>query len=243
MVNNRKFKRKNNQLREVSIELNVISGAEGSCLIKYGNTHVVCTATLDDTIPRFLKGTGSGWITAEYGMLPCSGNQRIRRESVNGKQTGRTHEIQRLIGRSLRSSLNLKSLGEKQIIIDCDVINADGGTRTASITGGYVALQLAIRSLLKKKSLYTNPLSCQVVAVSCGIVNGDVMLDLDYDEDSSASVDANFVLNSRGRIIEIQASAEESEFDDEQLMQMMKFSKEAATQLLNLQNKVLMDLV
>ena len=237
----RPSKRKNNQLREISIEPNVLHHAEGSCLVKFGNTHVICSASLDHTVPRFLKGQNKGWITAEYGMLPRSTNQRMYRESANGKQSGRTLEIQRLIGRSMRSAVNLNLLGERQILIDCDVINADGGTRTAAITGSYVALHLAIRNLIDRKMLRTNPLISQIAAISCGIYQGKAVVDLDYAEDSSAEVDANFVFNHKGNLIEIQGTGEESDFTTEQLMQMLELAKNAANELFAAQNKVLMD--
>lgn len=237
----RPSKRKNNQLREISIEPNVLNHAEGSCLVKFGNTHVICAASVDNTVPRFLKGQNKGWITAEYSMLPRSTNQRMLRESTNGKQNGRTLEIQRLIGRSMRSALDLNLLGERQILIDCDVINADGGTRTAAITGSYVALHLAIRKLIDKKILRTNPLVSQIAAISCGIYNGDTIVDLDYNEDSNAEVDANFVFNHKGNLIEIQGTGEENDFTTEQLLQMLELAKNAATSLFAIQNKVLID--
>ena len=183
----RSSQRNPNQLREISIETGILHHADGSCLIKFGNTHVICSANLDDSVPRFLKGTNTGWITAEYSMLPMSTNQRMRRESTTGKQSGRTLEIQRLISRSLRASADLKLLGERQILIDCDVINADGGTRTASITGGYVALCLAVKSLTNRKILRQNPVKSQIAAISCGIYKGEAILDLDYIEDIQSS--------------------------------------------------------
>ena len=186
-------------------------------------------------------GENKGWITAEYGMLPRSTNQRMFRESSNGKQGGRTLEIQRLIGRSMRSAVNLNLLGERQILIDCDVINADGGTRTAAITGSYVALHLAIRNLIDRKMLRTNPLVSQIAAISCGIYNGEAIIDLDYNEDSNAEVDANFVFNHKGNLIEVQGTGEESDFTTEQLMQMLELAKNAATSLFAIQNKVLID--
>ncbi|MDP5109818.1 MAG: ribonuclease PH [Rickettsiaceae bacterium] len=237
----RPSKRKNNQLREISIEPNVLNHAEGSCLVKFGNTHVICSASLDHTVPRFLKGQNKGWITAEYGMLPRSTNQRMHRESANGKQGGRTLEIQRLIGRSMRSAANLNLLGERQILIDCDVINADGGTRTAAITGSYVALHLAVRNLIDRKMLRTNPLVSQIAAISCGIYNGEAVVDLDYEEDSAAEVDANFVFNNKRNLIEVQGTGEESDFTTEQLLQMLELAKNAANELFTAQNKVLMD--
>jgi len=237
----RPSKRKNNQLREISIEKNVLNHADGSCLIKFGNTQVICSASLDESVPRFLKGKNTGWITAEYGMLPRSTNQRMQREASRGGQSGRTHEIQRLIGRSLRSIVNLRSLGERQIIIDCDVINADGGTRCASITGSYVALHLAIRSLMERKILRNNPLKCQLAAVSCGIYQDQAIVDLDYIEDSGAAVDANFVLNSNGNLVELQATGEENDFSQEQFMEMLTLAKEASTKLFQIQNKILLE--
>ena len=233
--------RKTNQLREISIEPNVLHHAEGSCMIKFGNTHVICSASLDNSVPRFLKGKNSGWVTAEYGMLPRSTNQRMYRESAKGKQTGRTLEIQRLIGRSMRAAVDLKALGERQILIDCDVINADGGTRTAAITGSYVALHLAIRSLIDRKMLRYNPLISQIAAISCGIYNGTIVADLDYDEDSNAEVDANFVFNQNGNLIEIQGTGEESDFSPAQLIDMMKLASESAKELFTIQNKILLD--
>ena len=237
----RPSKRKPDQIREVTIEPNVLNHAEGSCMIKFGNTHVICSASLDESVPRFLRGKNSGWVTAEYGMLPRSTNHRMRRESANGKQTGRTLEIQRLIGRSMRAAVDLKALGERQILIDCDVINADGGTRTAAITGSYVALHLAIRSLIDRKMLRYNPLTSQIAAISCGIYNGQAVADLDYDEDSNAEVDANFVFNQKGNLIEIQGTGEESDFSPAQLMEMMKLASESAKELFTIQNKILLD--
>jgi len=237
----RPSKRKPDQIREVTIEPNVLNHAEGSCMIKFGNTHVICSASLDESVPRFLRGKNSGWVTAEYGMLPRSTNHRMRRESANGKQTGRTLEIQRLIGRSMRAAVDLKALGERQILIDCDVINADGGTRTAAITGSYVALHLAIRSLIDRKMLRYNPLTSQIAAISCGIYNGQAVADLDYNEDSNAEVDANFVFNQKGNLIEIQGTGEESDFSPAQLMEMIKLASESAKELFTIQNKILLD--
>jgi ribonuclease PH len=232
--------RKNNQLREISIETGILKHAEGSCLIKFGNTHVICSASLDESVPRFLKGKNSGWVTAEYGMLPRSTNKRMMREASNGKQGGRTLQIQRLIGRSMRAAIDLKMLGERQILIDCDVINADGGTRTAAITGSYIALHLAIRSLIDRKMLRQNPLIAQIAAISCGIYKGQAVIDLDYAEDSNASVDANFVFNQKGNLIEIQGTGEESDFTTEQLMEMLKLASDAATELFRMQNQILL---
>jgi ribonuclease PH len=238
----RPSKRKPNQLRAISIEPGILDHAEGSCVIKYGNTHVICSASLDESVPRFLKGKNSGWITAEYGMLPRSTNQRMRREASNGKQSGRTLEIQRLIGRAMRAAVDMKILGERQILIDCDVINADGGTRTAAITGSYVALHLAIRSLIDRKILGDNPLTSQIAAISCGIYKGVAVVDLDYAEDSTAEVDANFVFNQKGNLIEIQGTGEESDFTTKQLLEMLELASDAAADLFKLQNQVLLDL-
>jgi len=232
--------RKFNQLREISIEPSILKYAEGSCLVKFDNTHVMCSASLDDSVPRFLKGKGNGWITAEYGMLPRSTKDRMNREASNGKQGGRTLEIQRLIGRSMRAAVDLKALGERQIYIDCDVINADGGTRTAAITGSYIALHLAIRFMMEKKIIKTNPLITQVAAISCGIYKGRAVIDLDYAEDSTAEVDANFVFNQKGNLIEIQGTGEESDFTTEQLLEMLKIASEGCRELFRLQNQVLL---
>lgn len=238
----RHSKRKNNELRKIVIEPNILVNADGSCLIKCGNTHVICSATLETKVPQFLRGQNQGWVTAEYGMLPRSTKDRIKREASQGKPNGRTQEIQRLIGRSLRSSIDLKALGERQIIIDCDVINADGGTRTAAITGSYVALHLAIRSLIAKKIIKTNPLITQIVGISCGIYQGQAILDLDYLEDSEADVDANFVFAGDGNIIELQGSAEKKPFSEEQLIELIKLAKEGAGQLFKIQNSLLLGL-
>src|SRR5271154_2115200 len=200
------------QLRPVSLHPGFAKYAEGSCLVKFGDTHVLCTASLDEKVPPFLRNTGSGWVTAEYGMLPRSTHTRTEREAARGKQSGRTQEIQRLIGRSLRAVTDLKALGERQIKIDCDVIQADGGTRTASITGSYVALHLALQKLVAAKTIATLPLSDAVAAISCGIHQDSAVLDLDYAEDSAAQTDANCVLTGRGGIVEIQATAEKNAF-------------------------------
>jgi ribonuclease PH len=202
--------RRPDELRTLILEPQVSRHAEGSCLISCGNTRVLCTASVEETVPSFLKKTGKGWVTAEYGMLPRSTNSRVPREAAKGKQSGRTQEIQRLIGRSLRSVMDMQKLGERQIIIDCDVIEADGGTRTASITGSFVALHYAVESLRKSGKLVASPLIGQVAAISCGVYQGTPVLDLDYDEDSAASMDANFVLTADGRIVEIQCTAEEA---------------------------------
>lgn len=227
------------QLREVTMELGFSKYAEGSCLIKFGDTHVLCTATLEDKAPPFLRGTGKGWITGEYGMLPRSTHDRMGREAAKGKQSGRTQEIQRLIGRALRSAVDLDKLGECQIRIDCDVIQADGGTRTASITGGYVALYQCLKKMKDEGLIEAIPINFEVSAISCGIFNGQPVLDLDYAEDSSAETDANFVLTSEGRIIEIQGTAEEEPFSEEELLRMMRLARIGAEQLTKLQRKTL----
>jgi ribonuclease PH len=232
-------RRQNNELRKVSIDIGVNAHAEGSCFIKFGNTQILCTATIDETVPPFLRNKGKGWITAEYGMLPRSTHNRSKREAANGKQSGRTHEIQRLIGRSLRTAIDLESIGERQIIIDCDVIQADGGTRTASITGGYVALYLAIKKLVHNGLIHKNPIINQVAAISCGIVDGIPLLDLDYNEDSNAEIDANFVMDSAGSLIEIQASGEENTFSINQFNELLTLAQEGATNLFEIQKKAL----
>ncbi|WP_374301248.1 ribonuclease PH [Paracoccus sp. (in: a-proteobacteria)] len=213
------------QMRPISIETGVMAHAEGSCLIRVGNTHVLCTASLEETPPRFLKGTGLGWVTAEYGMLPRATNTRNRREAAQGKQSGRTQEIQRLIGRSLRAGVDRSALGERQITIDCDVIQADGGTRCASITGGWVALRLAVNKLLKAGAITSDPIMDHVAAVSCGIYAGQALLDLDYAEDSEAGTDGNFVLTGAGRLIEVQMSAEGATFSRDQMGQLLDLAE------------------
>jgi len=218
-------------MRAVSIETGVTKHAEGSCLIKIGDTHVLCTATLEDRVPPFIKGSGLGWVTAEYGMLPRSTTSRMRREAAAGKQGGRTVEIQRLIGRSLRAGVDRVSLGERQITIDCDVIQADGGTRCASITGGWVALRLAVNKLMKIGDVKTDPLVDPVAAVSCGIYAGQPVLDLDYPEDSEAGVDGNFVMTGTGRLIEVQMSAEGSTFTRDQQNQLMDLADKGVAEL------------
>jgi ribonuclease PH len=223
--------RKLDEMRAVSIETGVTKHAEGSCLIKIGDTHVLCTATLEDRVPPFIKGSGLGWVTAEYGMLPRSTTSRMRREAAAGKQGGRTVEIQRLIGRSLRAGVDRVSLGERQITIDCDVIQADGGTRCASITGGWVALRLAVNKLMKIGDVKTDPLVDPVAAVSCGIYAGQPVLDLDYPEDSEAGVDGNFVMTGTGRLIEVQMSAEGSTFTRDQQNQLMDLADKGVAEL------------
>jgi len=223
------------QLREISFETEVSRYAEGSCLVKFGNTHVMCTASVDESVPRFLRGTGKGWVTAEYSMLPRSTHTRNDRESTRGKPSGRTQEIQRLIGRSLRSVVDLKALGERQIVVDCDVIQADGGTRTASITGGYVALYLACEGLMRRHNLKTPPLVDQIAAVSCGIYQGNPVTDLDYEEDSVASVDANFVMTNGGKIVEVQGTAEGEPFEQRELLSLLNLATQSIEDLCDLQ--------
>ena len=228
--------RANNELRKVKIIPDFLDHAEGSCLISFGNTKVICAATVENKVPPFLKGSRTGWISAEYSLLPRSTNVRTEREAVKGRQTGRTHEIQRLIGRSLRTAVSLEDLGERQIKIDCDVIQADGGTRTASICGACVAMGLAI----KKMRFKHNPLKNLVAAVSCGVVDGSVLLDLDFSEDSKAEVDANFVMVDTGGLVEIQATGEKSTFNSEQLSEMMEFSRIAIEQIFEIQKEILL---
>jgi ribonuclease PH len=231
--------RANDQMRPVTLEPGVARHAEGSCLVTFGDTQVRCTASLEDTAPGFLRGTGKGWVTAEYGMLPRATHERMRREAAAGKQSGRTQEIQRLIGRSLRAVVDLSALGERQIVIDCDVIQADGGTRTASITGGYVALAQCI-AFMKKTGMVTRPaLKDHVAAVSCGISKGEAVLDLDYEEDSHAETDANFVLTGTGGLVEIQGTAEGAPFTDEQFAEMLKLARKGIGELVALQKRLL----
>jgi len=225
--------RQTNEMREVSIETGVTMHAEGSCLIKCGNTHVLCTATIDERVPPFLKNSGLGWVTAEYGMLPRATNTRMRREAKNG-QSGRTQEIQRLIGRSLRAGVDRVALGERQIVVDCDVIQADGGTRCASITGGWVALKLAVQKLMKAGDVLSDPLIDPVAAISCGIYAGQEVLDLDYPEDSEAGVDGNFVMTG-GKLIEIQMSAEGSTFSRVQMEGLVDLAEKGVTELTAIQ--------
>ena len=227
--------RKLDELRNVSIETNITMHAEGSCLIKMGNTHVICTATVEDRVPPFIKGSGLGWVTAEYGMLPRSTGSRMRREAASGKQGGRTVEIQRLIGRSLRAGVDRLSLGERQITIDCDVIQADGGTRCASITGGWVALRLAVDNLMNSNIILTDPLVSPVAAVSCGIYAGQPVLDLDYSEDSEAGVDGNFILLESGNMIETQISAESATYSRDQLNRLIDLAKKGTSELFEIQ--------
>ncbi|WP_424943561.1 ribonuclease PH [Aliiroseovarius crassostreae] len=218
------------QMRSISIETGVTKHAEGSCMIRVGDTHVLCTASLEERVPPFLRNSGKGWVTAEYGMLPRSTGSRMRREAASGKQQGRTVEIQRLIGRSLRAGIDLVGLGERQITVDCDVIQADGGTRCAAITGGWVALRLAVNKLLKAGDITTDPLMDPVTAVSCGIYAGQPVLDLDYPEDSEAGVDGNFVM-SGSKLIEVQMSAEGSTFNRDQMNQLMDLAEKGGAEL------------
>ena len=227
------------QMRNVSLEPGFAKHAEGSCLVKFGDTHVLVTASLEETTPSFLRGSGKGWVTAEYGMLPRSTNDRMRREAAVGKQSGRTQEIQRLIGRSLRAVVDLAALGERQIVIDCDVLQADGGTRTASVTAGFVALAGCI-AFMKKTGMVTKPaIKDHVAAVSCGIVKGQTMLDLDYAEDSTAETDANFVLTGAGGLVEIQGTAEGAPFSDEQFAQLLAYARKGIAELVMLQKAAL----
>ena len=227
------------QMRSVSLEPGFAKHAEGSCLVKFGDTHVLVTASLEETAPSFLRGSGKGWVTAEYGMLPRSTHERMRREAAVGKQSGRTQEIQRLIGRSLRAGVDLTALGERQITIDCDVLQADGGTRTASITGGFVALVGCI-AFMKKTGMVTKPaIKDHVAAVSCGIVKGEAMLDLDYAEDSTAETDANFVLSGAGGLVEVQGTAEGAPFNDEQFAQLLAHARKGIAELVALQKAAL----
>ena len=219
------------QLRPVSIETNVTKHAEGSCLIKMGDTHVLCTATIEDRVPPFIKGSGLGWVTAEYGMLPRSTGSRMRREAASGKQGGRTVEIQRLIGRSLRAGVDRVAMGERQITVDCDVIQADGGTRCASITGGWVALRLAVNKLIKAGDIVTDPLISPVAAISCGIYAGQPVLDLDYPEDSEAGVDGNFIMLGNGQMIETQMSAEGATYSRDQMNQLLDLADKGIKEL------------
>lgn len=223
------------EMRSVQIERAVSMHAEGSCLIKFGNTQVLCTASLEERIPPWLKGQGRGWVTAEYGMLPRSTSQRMRREASAGKQSGRTVEIQRLIGRSLRAVVDLKVLGERQISVDCDVIQADGGTRTASITGGWVALHDCVAWMRERDMLKGEVLKDQVAAVSCGIYNGEPVLDLDYPEDSEADADANFVMTGNGGIVEVQGTAETDPFSREKFDRLMELAQKGINELVSLQ--------
>ena len=228
-----------NELRPISLEPGFAKHAEGSCLVRFGDTHVLCTASVENRLPPFLRNTGRGWVTAEYGMLPRATHSRTDREAARGKQSGRTVEIQRLIGRSLRAVTDLAALGERQIKIDCDVLQADGGTRTAAITGGYVALHIACAGLVEQGQLAALPLSDQVAAVSCGLYRGTAVCDLDYDEDSNAQADANFVLTATGGIVEIQGTAEQEPFSREQFSELFALAMDGIAELTALQRRTL----
>ena len=227
------------QLRPVSLEPGFSRHAEGSCLVKFGDTHVLCTASVDEKVPPWMRNSGKGWVTAEYGMLPRSTHTRTDREAARGKQSGRTQEIQRLIGRSLRAVVNLQAMGERQINIDCDVLQADGGTRTASITGAWVALHYAFERLIKDGKLAVNPLTGTVAAVSCGLWEGTAVLDLDYPEDSKADADANFVLTGTGGIVEVQGTAEKDPFTEAQFHELLTLAKKGIGELVALQKLAL----
>jgi ribonuclease PH len=229
------------QMRSVSLETGFTPYAEGSCLVRFGATHVLCNATVEDRVPPFLRNSGRGWVTAEYGMLPRSTHTRTDREAARGKQSGRTQEIQRLIGRSLRAVTDLTALGERQIRLDCDVIQADGGTRTASITGAWIALKLATAGLVRSGVLSADPVPGSVAAISCGIFEGTPVLDLDYAEDSNAEADANFVLTGTGGIVEIQGTAEKDPFTEEAFVTLMELAKKGVGELTTLQTLALAD--
>ena len=235
----RPSKRAPDELRPVSLERGVARYAEGSCLVKFGATHVLCTASLEDKPPMWLRGQGRGWITAEYGMLPRATHTRTRRESTSGKPSGRTQEIQRLIGRALRSVVDLPKLGERQISIDCDVIQADGGTRTASITGAFVALHDCLKWMRSKSVIRDDPLKDHVAAVSCGVFKGTPVLDLDYDEDSAAETDANFVITGKGGLVEVQGTAEGAPFSEDELLAMLRLARLGVARLVDLQKDAL----
>lgn len=232
----RPSKRAADEMRTVTLERGFAKHAEGSCLVKFGDTHVLCTASLEERVPPWLRGGGKGWVTAEYGMLPRSTGERMRREASSGKQSGRTLEIQRLIARSLRAVVDLKALGERQITVDCDVLQADGGTRTASITGGFVALKECINWMVEREMVEANVLKDNVAAISCGIYRGTPVLDLDYAEDSTAETDANFVMTGSGGIVEIQGTAEGETFSEEEFSQLMGLAKHGISDLVKLQN-------
>jgi ribonuclease PH len=231
--------RADDQMRPVSLEPGFSKYAEGSCLARFGDTHVLCTASVEERVPPFLRNTGSGWVTAEYGMLPRATSTRTDREAARGKQSGRTQEIQRLIGRSLRAVTDLKALGERQIRIDCDVLQADGGTRTVAITGSYVALHVALQKLVAGKLIAALPLTDAVAAVSCGIHNGTAVLDLDYTEDAAAQADSNFVLTGKGGMVEIQATAEQTPFDEARFARMLELARKGIGELITAQRRAL----
>ena len=226
-----------NELRQISFETGVTKHAEGSCLVRCGDTHVLCTASWDETVPPWLRGGGRGWVTAEYGMLPRSTGERMKREAKGG-QSGRTQEIQRLIGRSLRAVVDMKVLGERQIMVDCDVLQADGGTRTASITGAWIALNEAVKWAMGDGIIKQSPITDSVAAISCGLVGGAPVLDLDYDEDSTAQADANFVIAGNGGLVEIQATAEADPFTDEQFVALLSLAKQGCADLTKMQKEI-----
>jgi ribonuclease PH len=231
--------RQPHEMRQVTFERGIAKHAEGSCLVKFGDTHVLCTASLEERVPPWLKGGGKGWVTAEYGMLPRATGERMKREAAAGKQSGRTQEIQRLIGRSLRAIVDLKALGERQITLDCDVIQADGGTRTAAITGSFLALSDCIAWMKAREMFTTSPIKDHVAAISCGIYSGVPVLDLDYAEDSTADTDANFVMTGSGGIIEIQGTAEAEPFSETMLMHLLDLAKQGIGQLVEKQKLAL----
>lgn len=231
--------RLSHQLREVSLEPGFSAHAEGSCFVKFGRTHVLCTASLENGVPPFLKGTGKGWVTAEYGMLPRATGERMRREAATGKQSGRTQEIQRLIGRSLRAITDLSGFGERQIVLDCDVIQADGGTRTAAITGAFVALHKCFELMKRDQLIKSIPVKDHVAAISCGIHQGVSVLDLDYDEDSTAGTDANFVMTGKGSLVEIQGTAEGEPFSEAEFMELMSLARKGIADLVEVQRKAI----
>jgi ribonuclease PH len=228
-----------NQLRKVELIPDVSKYAEGSCLVKFGDTHVLCTASVDERVPVWMRNSNKGWVTAEYGMLPRSTGKRMDREAAMGKQSGRTQEIQRLIGRALRAVVNMEAMGERQVRVDCDVIQADGGTRTAAITGGFVAMHFAFQHLVKIGALGSVPVTDTVAAISCGIYNGIAVSDLDYDEDSNAETDANFVITGKGGMCEIQGTAEKDPFSEAQFFELLNLAKAGCTELSALQKSVL----
>ena len=234
-INNREI----TAIRPIKITPNVIDNADGSCMIEIGKTRVICTASIDNRVPFWLKNTGKGWVTAEYGMLPRSTNQRMSREAKSGKQTGRTQEIQRLIGRSIRACVDLYKIPEKQIVIDCDVIEADGGTRTASITGAWLALKFCVERMMKQGLINKSPIKSQIAAISCGILNGQVLIDLDYEEDSAAEVDANFVFTGDFELIEVQSTGEEKTFKVDDLSKMLNLVKENSHKVFEAQKKAI----
>ena len=235
----RPSKRANDQMRDVRIERHIAPQAEGSCLISFGNTKVLCTASVETSLPPWRRGQGVGWVTAEYGMLPRATDRRTRREATAGKQTGRTQEIQRLIGRSLRAVVDMAALGENQVTLDCDVLQADGGTRTAAITGAYVALADALSWMQKRDLVKSSPLNNSIAAISCGIYRGEAVLDLDYPEDSEAETDANFVMTGDGKFVEIQGTAEQAPFSRQELLQLMELAEKGVGELTKIQLEAL----